>query len=86
MEVISLKLEKNLLTEIDSKIKKNRYATRTEFVRDAIRDKLSDLEKERLLRVVAKLHKSSKRNTTDEQLHEAGKRAFEILERKFRLK
>ena len=84
MESISLKLENNLLDEIDRKLAKHRYSTRTEFIRDAIREKLSELEKEELLKAVAKLSGSSKRKRTDGQLHEAGEKAFEILERKFR--
>ena len=83
MEAISLKLENNILKEIDQKLHKHRYSTRTEFIRDAIREKLSDLEKEELLKTVAKLRGSSKRTTTDKQLQEAGERAFEKLEKKF---
>lgn len=86
METISLKLEHELLNEIDSNLIKNRYGTRTEFIRDAIREKLSDLEKEELLRTIARLRGSSKRKTTDKQLHEAGERAFEKLEKKFGLR
>ena len=84
MEAISLKLEKNLLNEIDQKITKHRYSTRTEFIRDAIREKLSELEKQELINAVSKLRGISKRKTTDEQLHEAGERAFLKIEKKFR--
>lgn len=55
MEAISLKMEKKLLTDIDATIKKHRYSTRTEFLRDAIRTKLTDLEKEEAIR---KLHEN----------------------------
>ena len=85
METISLKLENTLLREMDLKLKKNRYSTRTEFIRDAIRKKLSDLEKEELLRNVIKLKGSSKLKTTDKQLHEARDRLFEKYEEKFNL-
>ncbi len=84
METISLKLEDKLLTEIDYKLAKHRYSTRTEFIRDAIREKLSDLEKDDILKQIAYLKGSSKRRTTDAQLHEAREKAFEILEKKFK--
>jgi len=84
METISLKLEDNLLDEIDKKLVKHRYSTRTEFIRDAIREKLSELEKEQLLKAVAELSGASKRKTTDEQLHAAGEKAFKLLENKFK--
>jgi metal-responsive CopG/Arc/MetJ family transcriptional regulator len=86
METISLKMEETLLQEIDRKLMSNRYSTRTEFIRDAIRDKLSDLDKEEMLRRIASLHGSSKRKTSDEDLHRAGEKAFEMLERKFKAK
>lgn len=86
MESISLKLENELLNEIDRKLSKHRYSTRTEFIRDAIREKLSDLEKDELLKVVTELRGSSKRKTTDKQLHKAREKSFELLEKKFKVR
>ena len=86
MEAISLKLDEDILTEIDTKLEKHRYSTRTEFIRDAIREKLSELEKLDLLDKLSKVYGSSKRRTTDEHLHEAGDRAFNELEKKFGIK
>ena len=83
METVSIKLERDFLRAIDRVMKKHRYMTKTEFIRQAIRDKLNDLEKQDLLRNVEKLFGSSKRRTTDKQLHEAGERAVKILEKKF---
>lgn len=84
MEAISLKLEGSILTEIDKKLARYRYSTRTEFIRDAIRSKLSDLEKRELLKEIDRLYGASKRRTTDKQLHKAGEKAFEDLEKRFR--
>ncbi|MEM2139122.1 MAG: ribbon-helix-helix domain-containing protein [Candidatus Woesearchaeota archaeon] len=50
METISLKIENSILKEIDQKLNKFRYSTRTEFIRDAIRQKLIELEKEEAIR------------------------------------
>lgn len=86
METISLKLEEEFLEEIDSKLIKHRYGTRTEFIRDAIREKLSDLEKEQMLNEIGKLQGISKRKTTDEQIHIAGEKVFNMLEKSFKKK
>lgn len=86
METISLKLEGEMLSEMDNKLEKHRYSTRTEFIRDAIREKLSELEKNEILKNIARLRGSSKRKTTDKQLHKAGEKAFVELEKKFGLK
>lgn len=53
METVSLKMEKNLLEEMDDRLKTNRYSTRTEFIRDAIREKLDLLEKKEIIRKLA---------------------------------
>ena len=50
METITIKMEDKLLNEIDQKLEFHRYSTRTEFIRDAIREKLSELEKDEILK------------------------------------
>ncbi len=86
MKTVSLKLENTILAEMDSKLHEHRYSTRTEFIRDAIRKKLSDLEKERMIKAVAKAQGISKRKTTDEDLHRARKKLVAELEAKFKKK
>jgi len=82
MQTICLKMDGNIIKDIDKNLSKNRYSTRTEFIRDAIRTKLSELEKAEMLKAVERLHGSSKRKTTDEDLHRAGEKAFKKLEKK----
>jgi metal-responsive CopG/Arc/MetJ family transcriptional regulator len=60
METVTLKMEETLLNDIDSSIKGHRYSTRTEFIRDAIRSKLNELEKEDAIRKLAALKGSLK--------------------------
>jgi len=86
MESISLKLESGFLQDIEKTIKKNRYSTKTEFIRAAIRDKINELEKEETLKKIDKIFGSSKHRTTDEDLHKAGEKAFKQLEKKFGFK
>jgi len=86
METISLRLEDEFLQDLERVMQKYRYSTKTEFVRAAIRDKINWLKKEELLKKVAVLSGSSGKKTSDEQLHEAGEKAFEILEKKFKHK
>lgn len=67
METISLKMEEGLLQEIDSKIKSHRYSTRTEFIRDAIRKKLSDIEKEEVIKKLTELKGSLKAKRSEKE-------------------
>lgn len=85
METVTIKMEDKLLEEIDQKLEENRYSTRTEFIRDAIREKLSELEKEEILKNLSELKGFSKRKTSDAQLHAARTKAFKMLERRFNI-
>ena len=44
MKGISLKLEKEFLKAIEDVMKKHNYMTKTEFIRESIRDKIKRLE------------------------------------------
>ena len=76
METISLKMESSLLTGIDDALEKHRYSTRTEFIRDAIRDKLNDLEKEEVIRKLAAYKGRFHSPLSDEQMRDAGWKAI----------
>lgn len=84
MEAVSLKLEDSFLHDIEKTMKRFRYTTKTEFIREAIRDKIHDLEKEEALLRAKAFYGASKRKTTDEELHKAGERAFKELEKELR--
>jgi len=81
METICLKMEKELVEEIDKTLKENRYSTRTEFIRDAVRHKLSQIEKELIFRKLeqAKGSLKGKAKMSDE---EAGEFALQELSKR----
>ncbi|MBI2673632.1 hypothetical protein HYX19_05195 [Candidatus Woesearchaeota archaeon] len=85
METITIKMEDRMLVEIDQKLGEHRYSTRTEFIRDAIREKLSELEKEQVLKLLSQLKGVSKRKTSDVELHAARDKAFDIIKNKFNI-
>lgn len=80
MEPITVRFEDSFLHDIEKVMKKHRYATKTEFIREAIREKIKELEKEEALARVRKLYGASKRKTTDEELHKAGEKAVKEIE------
>src|SRR3989344_1482304 len=81
METVSLKLGETFVEDMERLMQKHRYTTKTEFIREAIREKMRVLEKEEALLRARKLYGASKRKTTDAQLHKAGEKAFRELER-----
>ncbi len=67
MESVTIKVEESLLKRIDTSMKEHCYSTKTEFIREAIRDKLDVDEKEQLLKKFMNLRGQSKVKTTVEQ-------------------
>ena len=47
MMALSLKISDNIVIRIDESMKKHNYTTRSEFIRDAIREKLESLENQK---------------------------------------
>ena len=63
MESITIKVEDNLAKEVDIAMKRD-YSTKTEFVREAIRDKLKEIRKEKAIDELRKYFGKSKSKTT----------------------
>jgi Arc/MetJ-type ribon-helix-helix transcriptional regulator len=49
MENISLKMEKGFVQAIEKVMKQHNYMTKTEFIRESIRDKMRKLEEKEIL-------------------------------------
>lgn len=84
METISIRFEDNFLHDIEKAMKSHRYATKAEFIREAIRDKIKDLEKEKALIRLENVYGASKRKTTQAQLEKAKEKAFEDIAKRFK--
>ncbi len=72
MENISLKIEKNFLRAIEAIMRKHNYMTKTEFIRESIRDKIKRLEEKEILedRDLMSQIKESERNIKKRKLKE----------------
>jgi len=86
METISLKLENSFLHDIENVMKRHRYTTKTEFIREAIRDKMDDLETKAALKRLDEFYGSSKRKTTDEDLHKVREKVAREMAREMGIK
>ena len=86
MEAICIKLDERTLKAVDSSIKMHNYATRTDFIRDAVRDKLKQLEKDNFIKALEKFKGSAKTHTSDERLHEIREEVAREYAKKFGIK
>ena len=58
MEIISLKLNKKMLENIDKILDNHNYSTRTEFIREALREKIEEYNRDDLLKELLSLNKN----------------------------
>lgn len=82
--MITLKLEKTFLKEIDSIVKNNNYQNRTEFIRNALRDKVEKTKTKEIIKELLLLKGASKKKTTNKELSLLRKLAFEELEQQIK--
>lgn len=89
MEVVSVKFQEDILKKIDWNINKHNFNSRTEFIREAVRDKLENLTKQELINEFLKFKGKSKVKTTTERNVKtkelASKELLEELEKKIYL-
>ncbi|MFH1209863.1 MAG: ribbon-helix-helix domain-containing protein [archaeon] len=86
METISLKLENGFAREIERIMKKNNYTTKTEFIREAMRDKVENLEREYYAKEFLKLRGKAKVKTSDKQLRDIKWKVSEELMKEYNKK
>ena len=86
MEIITIKLDSEMLKRIDAIVKENNYGTRTEFIRSSVREKMSQIEKQELIKQVLALKGSSKTKTTDKELRRIREEVSEELLKEYKLK
>lgn len=72
METISLKMEKDFLNKMEAAMKQANYATKTEFIREAIREKMQKQREEQIDRELRKHFGILKTQTSDEKRERIG--------------
>jgi metal-responsive CopG/Arc/MetJ family transcriptional regulator len=79
MDVVSLKLDEHMLMQVDQNLQKHNFSTRTEFIRDAIREKLEDLRREELMNEFLSLQGKATTRVSNAQLKAIREEVFHKL-------
>lgn len=82
MEAVTVKFEDTFLESIEKAMEKHNYTTKAEFVREALREKLVNLEKQEYILRALKLYGAGKQKhgaMSDEDIHQARERAAKEL-------
>ena len=66
MEAVTVKFQEEVLKRIDETIADNNFNSRTEFIREAVRDKIAELGKEELMKEFLKFRGKARKKTVFE--------------------
>jgi len=83
-EMITVKLDDGFLGDIDAIVKKEGYQNRTEFIRNALREKLEESKLRQAMMKIAHLKGALKKKTSDEKLHRIRAEVFKEFEKKLK--
>jgi Arc/MetJ-type ribon-helix-helix transcriptional regulator len=83
-EMITLKLESKFLGDIDGVVKKEGYQSRTEFIRNALREKVEESKLNEAMISIAHLKGSVGKKTTKEKYEKIRSNAFKKISKKFK--
>lgn len=70
METVTFKLHEKVLHKIDSILESLNFSNRTEFIREAVREKLNKIETEKFMKRLAQYKGTAKVQVSDEKLRE----------------
>ena len=83
-EMITLKLDDKFLEDVDAIVKKEGYQSRTEFIRNALREQVNKAKMKEIIMELASLKGKSNKKISDKEDEAARKKAFEELEKEIR--
>jgi len=81
-EMITLKLERKFLVDIDKTVKEKNYQNRTEFIRAALRDKVDQEKLKKTMQELAHLKGASKKVINDDLIEKGREIALKRLEKR----
>ena len=85
-DMITLKLDSAFLKQIDAVVKEKNYQNRTEFIRNALREKVEETRLKQAMMEIAHIKGSWRKGkqTTDEEIHRIREQVWNEYENKFK--
>tara|TARA_Y100000310_G_C20452054_1_gene701242 strand:- start:573 stop:833 length:261 start_codon:yes stop_codon:yes gene_type:complete len=81
-ELVTFKMEHDFLKDVDDTVKSAGFQNRTEFIRNALREKVEELKLKQAMMTLSKLRGKSPRKTTDEERARIREKVFQEFEKK----
>lgn len=81
-EMITVKLEDTFLADVDVVVEKEGYQNRTEFIRNALREKIEEARLREAIMEIAHLKGAAKKKTSDKEYEKIREKAFEEISKR----
>ncbi len=82
--MITLKLEESFLKKIDAVVEKENYQNRTEFIRNALREKLEDVKVKEAMLEIAHLKGTAKKKISEEEYEKVRQQVFNEFDKRLK--
>jgi len=83
-ELVTFKMEHDFLEDVDKTAKSAGFQNRTEFIRNALREKVEEVKLKQAMITLSKLRGKAPRKTTDEERAKIREKVFEEFEKKLK--
>lgn len=83
-EMITVKLDDTFLKQIDKVVEAQGYQNRTEFIRNALREKVEEAKLKQAMLEIAHLKGASKKKTSDEELERIREKVFDEFDKRLK--
>ena len=81
-ELVTFKMEHDFLEDVDKTAKSAGFQNRTEFIRNALREKVEEVKLKQAMMTLSKLKGKAPRKTSDEERAKIREKIFEEFEKK----
>ena len=82
--LVTFKLDNKFLKKVDGIVKKSGFGNRTEFIRNALREKVDEIKLKKAMIEIAHLKGASKKKISDEDYEMARELAFEKISKELK--
>ena len=81
-ELVTFKLDEKFLDEVDEIAKESGFSNRTDFIRNALREKVDEIKLKEAMVRLSKLKGSYKRKITNEEIHKVREKILQEMIKK----
>ena len=83
-ELVTFKMKHDFLDEVDKTAKSAGFQNRTEFIRNALREKVEESRLKQAMMEIAHLKGASKKKTSDEELERIREKVFDEFDKRLK--